>query len=605
MNSLSELNDYGNTSLTVTDTRPSNVIFDKMPPAALIPQVVTISDSTSVTSLTIIPQNEILNVINYSTANVRYKVTIVAPSGFSSSTLVFGTLPPGVTLNQVGQAYTLSGINSSLIWDQVKTFTWNIPANHASYNLWYLSLQVIYFDSKLNTTITRSWNYYDDRYYYTAELSSTSTLQANAVKYKTFTASLSSNASLSAVGRVKPYDLQSQFTLTSTGKRFRLGTASLSATAGLAANADKTKNITNIGRQRYYDSNIQNLVFATNIPVIVDDGGSYTYTSTFTAAYGLFGTGTSGAATSISLTGTKTQLNAWFPTIKFYPIKGYTSNTQVNYVQSRNTVEQFTINIPFYWTGTTGTITTQTTTYTGTNTELTLTLTDEQYLYGLIDYTMVGAGGAGYPAANQGTYYDPGGGAGAGAYYSGNNILPQSRIVAMYFGAPGIVRSYGSGYSDSDRDGGQSVISGAIGIAIYLNGGQGGQPLPAYPSGVNGGYLGKVGIGGGASGAGTFLGGTAYYGSDRWFAAGGAGAGGSGGDAVRNPSYPFQATANGAGGAGINSPLFGAIVAVGGGGGTNAAATTYGSGGGGGSYGTSSSNGQAGAAAAAVIKIHA
>ena len=70
-----------------------------------------------------------------------------------------------------------------------------------------------------------------------------------------------------------------------------------------------------------------NLVFATNIPVIVDDGGSYTYTSTFTAAYGLFGTGTSGAATSISLTGTKTQLNAWFPTIKFYPIKGYTSNT--------------------------------------------------------------------------------------------------------------------------------------------------------------------------------------------------------------------------------------------------------------------------------------
>ncbi|CAB4154822.1 hypothetical protein UFOVP645_32 [uncultured Caudovirales phage] len=596
MNSLSELNDYGNTSLTVTDTRPSNVIFDKMPPATFTPQVVTISESTSVTSLTIVPENEILNVINYSTANVRYKVTIVAPSGFSSSTLTFGTLPPGVTLNQSGQAYTISGINSSLIWDQIKTFTWNIPADHASYNLWYLNLQIIYFDSKLNTTITRSWNYYDDRYFYVAELSSTSTLQASAVKYKTFTASLSSAASLSAVGRVKPYDLQSQFTLTSTAKRIRLGASSISTSATLAANADKTKNITNIGRQRYYDSNIQNLVFATNIPQIVDDGGSYTYTSTFTAGYGLFGTGTSGATTSISLTGTKAQLNAWFPTIKFYPIKGYTSNTQVNYVQSRNTIEQFTINIPFYWTGTTGTITTQTTTHSTTADSITLTLTDEQYLYGLIDYTMVGCGGAGYPAVNAGGgIYYPGGGGGAGAYYSGNNILPQSRTIGMEFGIPGQITTIGN--PDYTRNGGQSFIGGAIGTTIYLNGGQGGQPLPAYPSGVNGGYLGAVGIGTGPTGSGIFLGGNAQYGTTRWYAGGGAGAGGAGGNATT--------TANGAGGAGINSPLFGAVVAAGGGGGTNSIPTNYGSGGGGGSYGTSSSNGRAGTAAAAVIKIHA
>jgi hypothetical protein len=216
---------------------------------------------------------------------------------------------------------------------------------------------------------------------------------------------------------------------------------------------------------------------------------------------------------------------------------------------------------------------------------------------------MVGCGGAGYPAVNAGSYYDPGGGGGAGAYYSGNNILPQSRTIAMDFGIAGQITTIGN--PASNRDGGQSTIGGAIGTTIYLNGGQGGQPLPAYPSGVNGGYLGKVGIGGGATGAGTFLGGTAYYGTDRWYAGGGAGAGGSGGDAVRNPNYPFQATANGAGGAGINSPLFGAIVAAGGGGGTNAVAATYGSGGGGGSYGTSSSNGRAGAAAAAVIKIHA
>ena len=81
MNSLSELNGFGATSLTVTDDRPSKVIFDRISPLRPLDQVYAITSTT----VSVTPGINILEVINYTTANVRYRVSI----NTSSSPLLF------------------------------------------------------------------------------------------------------------------------------------------------------------------------------------------------------------------------------------------------------------------------------------------------------------------------------------------------------------------------------------------------------------------------------------------------------------------------------------------------------------------------------------
>ena len=72
MKSLSDLNSLSSTSLTVTDSRPASVTFDRVGLAPL-DQVLTINSTT----INVTPGINITEVINYETANCQLIVTIV------------------------------------------------------------------------------------------------------------------------------------------------------------------------------------------------------------------------------------------------------------------------------------------------------------------------------------------------------------------------------------------------------------------------------------------------------------------------------------------------------------------------------------------------
>lgn len=162
MNSLRDLNDYAEeTVITITDDRDSTVIFDR---SAFYDITTTYSSAT----ITVTPNFNIEEVVDYPTANCRYRISIISnsPTFIANSYVNWSSaLPAGVGLSGSGGVYTLTGINSKTIWNAVKTFTWSLPANWATYTSFYLRLEVIYYDEALGTTETRNIDYYDPIYY--------------------------------------------------------------------------------------------------------------------------------------------------------------------------------------------------------------------------------------------------------------------------------------------------------------------------------------------------------------------------------------------------------------------------------------------------------
>jgi surface protein len=217
MKSLTYLNTRGQTSVSVTDNRPAGVIFNRVVPYQAVDQTNTISS----TSPTINPGIEIVEIINGATANVRYRVEIVrgTASPLPTSSITFASLPTGVTQSIAGTVYTLSGIDSLSDWNTIKSFTWNLPADYASYPLWYLKVSVIYYDGATAADKTKSWLVYDDRFYYVAQLSTTATSTASVLKVKVASAAITEDAS----------------TVTATIGRRRSMNAAMSATASMTA----------------------------------------------------------------------------------------------------------------------------------------------------------------------------------------------------------------------------------------------------------------------------------------------------------------------------------------------------------------------------------
>lgn len=112
MQSLTDLNNRAATPITFTENRGTNVIFDR---AAGKQYNFT---ETSLSFDLLVGAN-IVEIINPSIANVRYKVNL----GTTQASLSYGTLPAGVTVNQVGTVYTFYGIDSVSDWEAIKQLT--------------------------------------------------------------------------------------------------------------------------------------------------------------------------------------------------------------------------------------------------------------------------------------------------------------------------------------------------------------------------------------------------------------------------------------------------------------------------------------------------
>jgi hypothetical protein len=120
MQSLSDLNNYSLTTITFDDDRDFGVVFNLTTP---IDQTDEIFENQSPALSTGI---EILEIIDPVISNVVYEIDM---TGIAVNVdLDFGTLPAGVTVTESpSNFFTVDGIDSELIWNQIKSPTVIFP----------------------------------------------------------------------------------------------------------------------------------------------------------------------------------------------------------------------------------------------------------------------------------------------------------------------------------------------------------------------------------------------------------------------------------------------------------------------------------------------
>jgi len=296
MNSLQELNTFGQTSLDLPDERGSQVIFDRVAPL----QPLDTTDQIVSTTVAVNPGIEIVEIVNHATANVRYRVRIQTSGSpaLTGSTVNWASIPSGLTLTTVGNTYTISGITTLAHWNAIKSFTWNLPANYASCPNWFLDVAVLYYDSARNEEMVVDWEVYDPDNYYIAKINSSSSLELTILKIKSSSASnsatasliaqgsyarfadaaLTASASISAVGTTNPTNLNATFSLACSFRYNVRPTLAFNSQSNMIA-----YNTTYIDVTRSADTYTLNTATAiTGGPLITDalqDGsGNYTMT---------------------------------------------------------------------------------------------------------------------------------------------------------------------------------------------------------------------------------------------------------------------------------------------------------------------------------------
>lgn len=531
MNSFQELNSFSQTSLDVTDNRGSKVVFNRVSPLQPLDIVGTISAIT----VSVAPGgNEIVDIINYATANTRFRVRITTGGSpaLTGSTLNFGTLPAALTLTVSGGTYTISGITTVAQWNTIKYFVWNLPANFASCPLWYLDIAILYYDSARNEEMVIDWEMYDPRFYYIAKLTSQFTQTALVGNKKLVSASLTSvstldcpgsrvyrgqaalSASTSVVVNALDLDLASaaltsRFTTQITVYRLLQCSATIGSTSSVIANLTGYKAINNM-ITRSYQSNTSNLIFATSTPYIEDLNPSNSWTISLSSSDGQFGHSSdlTTAYSTLTYTGNMTNVNNYFSGIIFYPTKDVNYSTTFTYTQNKNGSFQTSKTVNLTNSGT-ATITPTIYTYNTVGT-YTFTPTLLQKKYTLLDFVVIGGGGGGGSGKVLGGVYDGAGGGGGGGYISGvdNSITLSSYAIVV--GAGGARGSGATSAGHYGSDGSTSSFysysaSGGLGGLAYLSSG-----LPSSAGGDSGnGYSGGNGahsttydsIGGGGGGA--------------------------------------------------------------------------------------------------------
>jgi hypothetical protein len=525
MNSLDQLNTLGATTLDITDNRPSKVNFNRVLPLAPLAQVLEITSTT----LTVNPGIEIVEIINYATANVRYRVTIQTAGvpALTGSSVSWGAIPTSLLLTTASNVYTISGITTLAEWNAVKSFTWTLPGTYASSPNWYLDVAVIYYDSALGQDVNVNWEVYDEDFYYIAELFSQATVTATIGNKKQFVAALSSQSNLDFPGsRIKQFNIamSSVASILISGLDLDLAQANLTATinssvtigvrktyisaitsqATMSVTPTYTFIVTNL-TARSYLANTGNTVFVSpNTPIIEDTDTSATFTIEFTSTLGEFGS-SSGSLATYTYTGTASQVNAFFPSIYFWPNKGQSGNGTFTYKQYKNSTLQTTRSIVLANVGDFG-VPTQLYTYSTVGT-FTFLPTYRQQKYSLMDYLVVGGGaaGSGFGSLSSGG----GGGGGAVNYLTSQTISATSYSVIV--GQGGAQNGAGSGvggaggtsrFGSTDSNGGSAGGTGENSVGgnngyLYLGGADAQAAQNGSDTSVGGGG------GGGASAAGS------------------------------------------------------------------------------------------------------
>lgn len=261
---------------------------------------------------------------------------------------------------------------------------------------------------------------------------------------------------------------------------------------GASATATKQQNmfisgddteIVNMNFSRQYTANNANFLFTSNTPQITDnDVSNPTYTAQLSVSSSLGGWATqrNGNRTqTLTKTGTRSEVNAWFATVVYYPNKGVSSSGTFTYTQFKNGVQQITQSVSlngnagnypvnsYVW----GPSTVGTSQWRPT--------WEEVYYVGRVRILTVGGGGGG----------GLGGGGGGWVRVSTNVTITQS-TYAITVGAGGAAGNYNFsiGNYENGQAGGASSFGG---LATAAGGGGGGRA-----GGSGGSYIGGTGTGG-------------------------------------------------------------------------------------------------------------
>lgn len=144
MNTLQYLNGIGTNTITYTDNRPADVIFDR--PAPKDTAAVTTTDVT----FTVIPAINIVEIIQPNATNIRYKIELYD----LSAVVEYDSLPAGCQLTIESPVYTVSGIDSVEDWEAVKAPTIRLSSDQ--FGDFSYQANIIY-DTATQTDVTLTW----------------------------------------------------------------------------------------------------------------------------------------------------------------------------------------------------------------------------------------------------------------------------------------------------------------------------------------------------------------------------------------------------------------------------------------------------------------
>lgn len=318
MQTLNDLNLFSvGSTVEVTDTRPSNVIFTS---EFTFDRIIKITGTT----ISVPVQVDIEEIINYQTANVRYRATIISdyPTFKNNSSITWPTLPAGITAVSGDGVYTLSGFIKPQDWRQVRSPTWTLPANYNTYNNFAVKMEIIWYSSSLDRDISRSWLVYDPDFYFLSEMIGISEMTTSANKIRSTTVSMTAFFTKEAEEGNKVLfrgNFNSAFTFDIFSSTITPVTmnATLNNFASLFARPKVDPWVSNFQTFNYTSGQSQRI---TGIPQFVDLNLNVTYTVTITPTRNnaintftsLVTGGTFSVNTStkiVTITGTPTQVN--------------------------------------------------------------------------------------------------------------------------------------------------------------------------------------------------------------------------------------------------------------------------------------------------------
>ena len=256
------------------------------------------------------------------------------------------------------------------------------------------------------------------------------------------------------------------------------------------------KCVSGLSNRTYYINN-ETTFFNGTTPLILDTDTTASYTITLSTTLGEFADDEYGTNRSMNwtYTGTKSQVNAKFSNIRFFPTKNTNSTGTYTYTQSKGNLLQ--VNRTFDLAASIQTLLLTTSTYTFTSAG-TWTPLYKYTKYGFADILVVGGGGAGsagYPNTIS-IPHKPGSGGGGGGVIELLNSTVTQKTYSISVGAGGAGNNTTSGtnggnstfdiYTAYGGQGGQRVI---IDGEFFTRGGSSGAPTTntAIANGPGGG----------------------------------------------------------------------------------------------------------------------